>query len=324
MFRQIYLGSFWLIVLPLLVACSDDEATNGSFGASYLVASGVITPDGVTGFIFGLDSIAEGTVPDLENAIEFPGGAFVFDIPQTPSFLVVGQTEPATVRFDLAEDGTPELGPTVSLAGVGVRPGIRVVLVVDATSAWVSVPGGQIVEINPTDMTIRQEIVVEGFVRDDIGEADSEPSGRAFQAGDSLFFTYGWFDDARELIVDEVGLIHVDMSSGTASASFLSGCGVLGDGMVAADGAVWLASWGFTAAARAFSDESAPACLLRLPPGATSLDDAEVLDFETLAGGPAGGLLPVGPSTGLIRVADASLDRSVDTSDELASQAAWG
>ncbi|MEM6273825.1 MAG: hypothetical protein AAF735_01165 [Myxococcota bacterium] len=308
----------------LHAACGEDSTEVDVAEPNYLVATGLLAPDGVSGLVFFLEGLGSDFVAEPEEALEIPGGAFAYAIPGTAGFVVVGQSEPELTRYDFRSDGTVAEGSTLSLANFGIQPGIRTVRALDAEEGWVSADG-QLFEFNPTTMTITRDIQLEGLDRPGTFGPSDGSTGTSFVGDDEIFFSYGWFDESAATLRDEVALVHVDRITGEHSVSFLDGCGDIADGFVDESGDLWLGSWSYVIEAVAFAGtEAIHSCLIKVPAGSTTLDDAEVTDLTALVGAPAGALLPLGAGNALIRVADDSLNTEVDTIDEVRSQAAFG
>lgn len=275
-------------------------------GVRYLVSMGVPTPDDVTGLVYFLDSLDADADADPAEALEVPGGGFVFPVAGSSDFIVAESSEPILTRYAIS-DGSIEVVNEMSLKGIGISEGVRTVRVIDDNRGFIATNEGILVEFDPSGMTITRDIELDGILRDGYALFAST-YGRSYVRGDSFFAGYGWWgEDSIGAPKAESALVHIDLATGEHSISYLEGCGDLDAGFVDDDGTLWLASGGYVAGYHAFlGDVAAPSCLVELPTGVTSLDGAKVSDLSELAGEPAGDLLPIGGGTALVRVLDPS------------------
>ena len=318
------LAGLAMLSIALAFGCSD-STNDGGANPNFLMAMAVFNPDGVSGLIFPVDDLESMDTVDLGSALEVPGGAFLGSIPDSTDFLVSSASEPTLTRFSFTNGGFVE-GETMTLAGLGVSGGIRTFRVVSDTQGWIATRGGTLVEFNPSEMTVLREVRVQGMERDGFAPPVPSSLGRSFLVGSSLFFNYAWYEPDTDIPRNEVATVHIDLSDGNHSVSFLEGCGDLDAGFVDSAGNVsWMSATTAVAAARAFfGAQSARTCLVRLPAGETSLEAAEVFDLETLAGTPAGNVLNVGGGAGVLRVLDPNYDLSEAlTANEVFDAPAW-
>lgn len=209
-----------LVGLALLFsACGDDESTERALqDVNFVLKTDVTTLDGESTLVLPLESLPEGDV-DLGTAVEFPGfvnlntrGEFVY------IFESVGLT---LTRYTLSDTAELVAGPSLNFSDRGFEFSNEVLFLSDTRAFVTNAPQLNLLEFNPTDMTITQEISLEALARDDF---DLELRGEFVRASDSTMFIYVAYTNDRQTFVNDFTLAVVDLDSGEVSVTIDDQC----------------------------------------------------------------------------------------------------
>lgn len=320
------------LLLVLALGCGNNGADETSVGgARYVMSTAVTLPDNFSGFVFPVETLEDTRAYAPTSALELPGGGWIAGIPGTSSFLAVGESN-RIQRWTLDADGSFSPGAEFAVAQLGVGDNVRAIRVLNETRGWIAV-GALLIEFDPSAMQIVRTVELSELVRDG-WQLTASLSGLSYLRGDSLFFGFHWFTGFFDEYRLEMGLVHIDLPSGAITVSAREGCGEIDSGYVASNGDIYWVSGGRAPLPSLFLSRVDPSlgqaptsCLVRLPAGATRLDQAEITDLITTAGVVAAELAPLGED-GLIRVLDqAAFDAyeftDATTSRELAGAALW-
>jgi hypothetical protein len=303
-----------IVVAAVTMSCSDDEDKpadeNGNTAASpgqagegsggggsggdvaapvFAMTSNVWGTDGVMGYLFTLPSLAEGE-PNLDNAIELPGGAWLTGVTGEPYVYVSsGEGGPTITRYEVTETGQLQKGRTVSFAGLGITSGIRfgTAPIVSATKAYMlDAENGSVVTWNPRDMEVGEVIDLGLEKRDGIAPTLTAIVARE----DQVFVAAAWESDWKWRGGSR--LIAIDPATDKVVASQDDErCEALSVVSRASDGTIYFGPQAFTGGARAVlgADFGTSSCALRIVPPDTALDQGWDVDLSELAGGKAAG-----------------------------------
>lgn len=289
-------------------AAGHDTGAGGTVGGEpespvYVMTSNVWGTDGATGYLYTLPSLSEGE-PNLDNAIELPGGAWLTGRTGEPYVYVSSGEGGSTItRWEVTVDGELEKGPTISFAAHGLTNGIRfgTAPIVSPTKAYLlDADNGWVVAWNPSDMKVGKLIELDLEERDGVPATLTSIVARE----DRVFVTAAWESDWKWRGGSQVIAIDpaTDEIVGTEDETR---CEALSVASRASDGTLYLGPQAYTATARAVlgTEFGTSSCALRILPASGGLDDAWEVDLSELAGGrPAGAFMFANDDVGFFRV----------------------
>ncbi|WP_225411397.1 MxcI protein [Stigmatella hybrida] len=337
----------WLalaLALPLATACGDDdeptpqnpEPQNPSTPSSQYAIVTQTTLDGAsTSYIAVTDTLDRtGTLP-LTNAIEVKGRALVFGPPKKDHFFV--NSGASVIRYNLTEAGAPQKGETVSFQGRGVTEITEYQhqfrFISETKAYFFDGSTTQLIVWNPTAMTVTNAV---SFADAKLDNTVLSFSSQPLETANKVIMPLGWRPSTGTTLTRQAGVLVVDPA--TDSLKFVKknfketeNCGYVRDGVVGADGKIYLSTEAYGAASyRVHKDDPAmlKPCLLRFDPQTDSFDDTFFVDLTTLTNGAAAGSVLQGPGgKTYLRVFDDASYGSPVTKDSiprvLASAPAW-
>lgn len=323
--------NLFALPLALAAACGDDnpvpdDPDSGSEpGPAYLVGTRVWDDASTTSYFNIVPSIEAGAVVDPAVALEVPGAAKVFAIPDAGWFAIGGGDAPTITRYTLDENDRFVRGDTISMQDHGVQSLWDTLYVVSSTKVYYpDRDGRQLIVWNPTAMEITGSIPLPTTAREGyLSLYGYTPLLR----GDELLFTIGWFDWTNDRILGETGLVVIDTAmDAVARVDVDTRCGGITTGVVTASRAAYFVSSALAGAAHRLDRIPTAPCALRIAAGADAFDAAYLGDMRAVAGGAiAGEPVPGGGDTMFLRVFDEQLAtvNADDATWELTGQAAW-
>jgi len=280
--------------------------TDGPAAPVYIGATRIFDPNGSTGLMFSVPSLAAGTPVDLGQAVEMTD-AWVFG-PLDQYFYTATIFEPTLQRWELSETGAFIPGPVVSFANEGVGGTYTAAftpIYAANKSYFVDSVSAQVVVWDPTSMTflgtiplpIEAEVTGDLAPTMDITVRDDVVLVSMFWASEESWFTeFGSF----------VRVVAIDPLTDTViSTQDDPRCESLAPGGTTTDGTTYFSPWDYHATVRAVYGEGfgADSCSLRIVAPGASFDTAYQVDLGALVGGrPAGGLTLINDQEALIHV----------------------
>lgn len=262
-------------------------------GPLFVITTQVFGAEGTTTFMAVSPTLEEGSL-DLADAVELPGRALVTGIPGQDTVFVADGEAPTIRRFRLSPGGTLTEDAQLSFAGVGVTsllafPG-QFQYISETKAYYFDDATAQIVVWNPAEMILLGTIPLLDLI-DLPGAAISfeiDPTRR----GDQLIVTLAYASLDFSTILPETRVLFVDTATDAVEAASVTGCGDVLNSVSAANGDIFLSTEGFGAALhRVGGEAAAPApCLLRIPAGENTIENALAGSLNDLAGAPAGSL----------------------------------
>lgn len=254
---------------------AEDEAASSSVYAMTVHAFG---PDTTTSYLVTMPSLEEGTLMDLDSAIELPDYANVTGIAGKPSVWLSDFSTPIIERWDVTEDNSLKRGATVSFANLGassVSQGAQGAFVSAELAALPSQDTGELILWNPTTMeiigTIDLEIPDKDGIAPLIRSTVPRPDG-------TLVLSY-YYINSEGVFADGAGIVVVDLDKkSVVGRDEWAGCNYNFAKMLP-DGTVYLTISGHWALRSLAYPKDAPVppwtaepCLLRVLPGAQKFD----------------------------------------------------
>ncbi|MDC0707458.1 MxcI protein [Stigmatella sp. ncwal1] len=335
----------WLamvLALPLIAACGDDEdptptdPTDPVNPASQYAIVTQTTVDGASTSYIAVTSTLDRTEPlSLANAIEVKGRALVFGPPKKDYFFVSSGS--TVVRYNLTTEGAPQKGETVSFQGQGVTDITEYQhqfrFVSETKAYFFDGSTSQVIIWNPTAMTVTGVLP---FSDAKIDNTVMSFSSQPLEVANQVIIPLGWRPSTGTTLTKQAGVLVVNPAND--SLKFVKktfkeneGCGYVRDGVVGADGKIYLSTEAYGAASyRVHRDDPTmlKPCLLRFDPQTGAFDDNFFVDLTTLTNGVAAGSVLQGPGgKTYLRVFDDAAYGSPVTKDSvprvLASAVAW-
>lgn len=299
-----------LATLLLLSACGggdqpdDGVAVRVDAGsledrAQYLAAGTVVSPAGRSGYGALINSLAEDTVIDIEETSVFPGVGSLGVLDDGSGQIFVGSAESARItRFEAAPDNSVTATGELSVQPTGAFSAAGLMVVVSPRRGYLfSAVRPEVIVFDPTAMELVGGIPVALEPRSFFGDVAFEDDGRL------VAITLSLREDAS--VVPRTRAVIIDTATDEVSYADHDGCGGMRYGARDAEGNMYFAPLLRQAAAvltDTAGEPASPACVLRLPTGASSFDP-EVLDLLELTGGrPAGTMAQGAGNTAYILV----------------------
>lgn len=164
--------------------------------ALYVVTSYVTTPDGDTLLVWlAPDFSAENFAVD-QAALQVVGGGNVRS--DGTSLFITSDEQQTITRYDIGADRQLQEGETISFIGRGLTWMGRPILVSEQRAFTINQDEGNIIEWNPSDMTITGEHDISGLLRDDIGHELRADFVR--KSDGTIFFYWTYTSDRVEFI----------------------------------------------------------------------------------------------------------------------------
>jgi hypothetical protein len=313
----------------LLAACGsggDETPRVTDDGPAYLVATRVWDDTVTTSYFHVVSSLESDATLDESRALEVTGAAKLYAVGDIGWFAVGGGEEPTITRYTLSDDGTLEEGARISLVDFGVRSLWDTLYVVSETKMYYADrEGGQLIIVNPTEMT------VDGVI--EIPEANREGYLALYGytpifRDDKLLFTVGWFDwEENDAILPETGLVVIDTTADSVERVDVdTRCGGITTGVVTESGDAYFVSSAMAGAAHRLGRLSTSPCALKVGADADAFDRDFMQPLADLTGSDVlGEPVPAGGSSVYLRVFDESQATVTEESLtwELTGQTVW-
>lgn len=331
------------------VACSDGDeepgdaaSRTGGKGGTGTTSGGSAGADAGPGAVYALTTQIFGETEDqsyvllapsldpaeplaIEDAvIEIPGRALGTGPDSGGVLFVAGDQGPTVTRYELSDSGRLSEEGEVSFLGRGVTAfteyGGQFQYLSDGKAYYFDGATAQIVVWNPESMKVTDSV--------SLAELAHEGETLSFTAvpvrdGSALYTFAAWRKGLE--VSERVAVVVVDTESDAVTIVEDDRCGYVRDGVLAADGFLYLATEAFGAAAHALNDGNPAPCLLRFDVENERFDPDFHVTLASLFDGDTAGSLIVGPNgSTFLRVLDASAVPEGTTNPRVvASAAAW-
>jgi hypothetical protein len=284
---------------------ASDGASDSGEGSSpdlYVLTSNVWGDDGATGYLYTVRSLASGTAT-LENAVEFPGGAWLYGR-DGDRFVYVssGESGPIISRWEVTEDGRLREGPAISFTNLGLTqaPRFGSAQILSDTKAYVVDSTQHLVATwNPRDMEVGPVIELEIEDRNGLPGWIPQPVLR----NDTLLLTVVWEEDWK--YGEASRLIAIDTTTDrVVETRDDARCEQLAIGSLDSEGTAYYSPYAHSSAARSVlgSEYGTRSCGLRIVPSGVIPDEGWEVDLSALAGGrPAGEFVLASDEVGFFR-----------------------
>ncbi len=301
------------LALPLLAGCGEDTPEPGDNNPDtplYAITTQLVTTDAPQSYVILTDKVDSTEALALDNAIELPGRALGFGIPKSGALFVSSNEGPTVTRYNLTANGTLERGNAVSFEGRGVASigeyQHQFQFVSETKAYYFDGRTAQAIIWNPTEMTVIGSINLSGLTVDG---ALLTFATLPLRRTDQVIMPVGWRPAAGIGITKKAGVVVIDTKTDTATVVTDDRCGYVRDGVLGADGQVYLATEVYGSAVRRVAGGETPVpCLLRFNPQTLTFDPSFHRELSALVnGGTAGSLFPGPQGTAYLRVFDESL-----------------
>jgi hypothetical protein len=322
----------WLaaaLLAALLVGCGDTSSSDPGGvgeGPAYLIGTRVWDDTSTTSYFYVVSSIEDGAEIDTANALEVPGAAKIYAVPDLGWFAIGGGESPTITRYSLGEDGELARGDSISLQTYGVDSLWDTLYIVSATKAYYpDRDGRQLIVWNPKAMEVTGSIPLPETAR----EGYLSLYGYApIVRGQELLISVGWFDwEESDSVLAETGLIRIDTETDTVAGFETDDrCGGITQPITVGSGDTYLVSSSLAGAAHRLGRLTTRPCALRVRSGDVSFDASYGLDLEGLTDAAVSGEpIPAGGDAIFLRVLDESLATVAEDSAtwDLTGQSAW-
>ncbi|WP_437966320.1 hypothetical protein WMF04_43080 [Sorangium sp. So ce260] len=258
-----------------------------------------------TSFVWVVDDVNQGSV-GLDEAVELPGGASIWGVPQAEVFYVVSSEDLTVSKYGVA-GGKPELMGRLGLSGAGISFLLGEKMVFDGPDRGFlfDLNSAQALEIDLAVMEITRSI--------DMSDALIESADYTFLAdpgfrkrGDrSVASVYGT-SAKYDRMAGESKVLFFDPADGSIEVKDAP-CGGLNYTVEAPTGDLYFASDPFVASLFLLDPERAPApCMARMAAGQDE-PDTTVVALNDVTGSPTGGLIAGSDGVAYLRVLDTEI-----------------
>jgi hypothetical protein len=260
-------------------------------GPLFVVSTQVFSAEGVTSFVGVVPSLDEGTF-DLTTSLEFPGNAVVSGPALQDAAFVADGEEPTVRRLRLSPGGNLVEDAQVSFAGLGVTDLVSFAsafqYISDTKAYFFDTDTAQIVVWNPTAMTVTGSIsLAEAVIPDTTLGFEIDPERR----GNEIVMSVAYFPIEDPLsIVAETQVLFIDTTTDEVVVSTFSGCGDVLNSILTPDGDLFLSTEGFGVAANRAGGNAPAPCLLRIPSGSRTIENALPGSLNDILGTATGSL----------------------------------
>ncbi|RKH33479.1 hypothetical protein [Corallococcus sicarius] len=297
-----------------VVACGDDPVdpvpdagTNTS--PLYAFVAQVSADSESQSYVILTDKVDHTEPLSLENATEIDGRALGSGISKSGALFVSSSESAVVTRYNVTNDNKLEKAGEVSFASKGLSTigeyQNQFQFVSDTKAYYFDGRTSQIIIWNPKEMALTNSISLpEMTIAGTVLTFASNP----IRVGTKVLMPLGWRPASGIGITKKAGIIVLDTATDTAVLATDDRCGYVRDGVVGADGQVYLATEAYGAAVKrtAQSDVNVPTpCLLKFDPATAKYDAAFYKELGALTNGGATGSLLQGPAgSGYLRVLD--------------------
>lgn len=320
-----------LLLASSITACSGDDSGRGdtgtgapSAGPTYALTAQVFGDTENTSYVLLTDTLDEKTSLSLDEAVvEVPGRALGTGSEDGGALFVASDQGPTVTRYVLEPGGGLAEDGTVSFLGQGITKfgeyGGQFQYLAADKAYWFDGPTAQIVVWDPGTMKVRETISLEPLAHE--GEVLSFTAAPV-RKGPKLYSFAAW---RRELeVVPRLAVVIVDTERDSAEIVQDTRCGYVRDGVLDADGFLYLATEAFGAAAAYLNHDNPEPCLVRLDTSTDGFDPDFYVSLSELSGAAAGSLLIGRDNQPFLRVLDAAaVPEDVTNPRALASLPVW-
>ncbi|HEX8701336.1 MAG TPA: hypothetical protein VF815_21095 [Myxococcaceae bacterium] len=269
-----------------LAACTDDPAPEPAptEGPLYAVAVDVVSPDRTWASYLSLRGELPTGALDVSGAVEITGSPTLV---AAEGAIFVGRDETKTWTRYTEQDGRLVADASVSFANEGMSF-LYTAEVVSPTQAfsW-SDKALELIEWNPTTMTITKRHDLSGLERTDYGMEWRGSAPALYRAQDGVLFYYVAYTTNRQTYRNRFHVVLFDTRTGAWQLLEDTRCGETAGfgGFVDEAGDTYLFSDNFGALADILAGIQRPACLLRVKAGERRIDPDYMVDLNALVGG---------------------------------------
>lgn len=266
-------------------ACStaqveDPPAALRCAESCYVVATAVSDEDGANTYVKVIDHVDQGEL-DLSDAREFPGWSDM-RVVGGKVFVSSGE-EPIVYRFSVSDDGSLVEDGQLHFGNYSSMAAMYLHAFVADDKAYMFGDAGEYVVWNPTTLEITGTIPLP-----ELTERDGYPWSPAYDTGmivrdGRLYHTVGFMDyDTLEMSATSA-IVVTDVATDTVVDVLDADCPYLNFASQGPTGDLYFSNWVYSPAATLLYD-AAPACMVTIPAGATTLDPAPFV-FADVTGG---------------------------------------
>jgi hypothetical protein len=276
-------------------------------------------------YVLLTDELTASAELSLADAVlEIPGRALGTGPDGSGALFVASDQGPTITRYDVTAGAELREGNSVSFLGQGVTKfgeyGGQFQYVSQEKAYWFDGPTAQIVVWNPETMKVSKAISLSSLAHE--GETLSFTAAPVWNAG-KLYTFVAWRKELE--VVPRLAVVVVDSRQDTAEIVVDTRCGYVRDGVLGADGYLYVATEAFGSAASYLNQENPEPCLLRFEIESGAFDRNFQWSLSELAGSATAGSLVAGPDgRAFVRVLEESaIAGEVTNPRALASLPVW-
>ena len=317
-----------------VAACGDDPVDPPGDGTNtsplYAFVAQVSADSESQSYVILTDKVDHTEPLSLQNATEIDGRALGSGISKSGALFVSSSESAVVTRYNVTNDNKLEKAGEVSFASKGLSTigeyQNQFQFVSETKAYYFDGRTAQIIIWNPKDMTLINSISLPAMT---LSGTILTFASNPLRVGTQVLMPLGWRPATGIGITKKAGIIVLDTENDTAQVVTDDRCGYVRDGVVGADGQVYLATEAYGAAVKrtAQSNPEVPTpCLLKFDPRTAKYDPTFYKELGALTNGGATGSLLQGPAgSGYLRVLDEPTYTVVEGTHPraIASAVAW-
>jgi hypothetical protein len=304
------------LILAGALSCDGGATNQAVTGAGrYIVATAISTDDGANTYVKVLDEIGGGEL-DLSAAREFPGWS---DLKVAGGKIFVSDGEaPIVYRFSVGADGKLVPEGQIGFGDYTTDASMYVHVFVSDEKAYLLGEAGEYVVWNPRTMKIVGTIPLPMLqARESIEPAPALDRGMIVRDG-RLYHAVAWTDYENFKLVPGSAIVVTDTVTDTVVETLEVECPDLNVGEADSRGNLYFSNWVYSPGGTLVNG-GPKACAVKIPAGATTVDEAWTLQYATVVGHEAAALAPVDADSAILSVFFEDHEAFDSTQDEIFS-----
>lgn len=265
----------------IAIGCGDETESAPPVPFNYLVWANVPAPDSDTNLVIPVEELPSSGELSFDNGIVF---STPIDVHAFNGSVYISDAGPQNLtKYDVVDDEL-QVYRRISFAD---RGGVNYFFFLDENRAFtVNRPQLELIEFNPTTMTITGAIDLGVVDRDDI---DHEIRRGFLRASDNTLFLYIAYNTMRQVFDNTLVVAVIDLDTGTTSIERQEACPASAGfgGFFDDDGTLYLMGDSFGGFTLLLPDPSQvkPNCVVRIPPDSRTFDPDYLFRPATQLGG---------------------------------------
>jgi hypothetical protein len=283
---------------------TSSDTTDG--GALYAVSANIYSSDFMsqTSLLWSVGDLGSGSV-DRGSAVQLPGGASIWGVPQAGIFYVVSAESLTISKYGIAGGSPQPIGSPIGLAGAGVTNLMTPQVIFDNPhhAFFLDIVSRQALELNLDAMAIVRSVDMKSVAFDNTQLSNLGP--QLVDRGGRFITTVFGTSPTYDHVYGTSRILFFNPTDGSFQTKDVA-CGGVQYSVQTSNGDIFFSSDPYVASIYLIDPTHNPApCMVRLPANAND-PDPNVIALNGLTGGPTGGLIAGSNDTAFLRVLDTS------------------